>query len=53
MNEGSEMAKMLPKAMEVLNVEFWKSDGEQIYDVGWVAKTETDNLKELSKKDDI
>lgn len=44
---------MLPREMVDLNIEFWKKDSEQIYDIGWVAKAETNNLEELSNKADI
>ena len=41
------MAEMLPEGMEVLNIEYWDDDAEQIYDIGWVSKIPT--LKELSR----
>ena len=46
-NEGKEMAEMLPRGMGVLNVEYWGEDFEQIYDMGWITKIPM--LKELSK----
>ena len=45
-NEGKEMVQMLPTGMEVLNIEYWGKDGEQIYDIGLITKISM--LKELS-----
>ena len=39
---------MVLKKMEILNSQYWSNDREQISDMGWIAKTETESLQELS-----